>query len=733
LPITELDKRNFDTIVKNFRISLKNSMFYAPDHPINVFSINNLKTSLDRWFSGKDKLDLGISQDGLFLEGKLAKENDDTHIEIAEHLHNRGMIALAFIKGIDTKDLIEFFSVIKNERKAIEEKGGLQKILEKSRHIRIKEIDYRTLLTKATEKPESEEEKIWQFLFDIAEQSKTGDLPESKVDFLVNFFKDTQRSAKTLNKVYKEAVTHLQDTDKAKEIRDSIVKICQYLEKKSGEDAKDLKVQLMNVIAQLNPDLISILFERTLDGGQDYDLAQTIAKDFSEDYVAEFIESLIKSEDSFNENLLKVFDKLTPGPTKSNSVVSMVADKLFAKRIMNPDTLTQLQMSIMEIFKRHPDSNFMNQIYKITVDAVMNKKIDTLVYMARLSPLINKFVQSMEEGELKKEKIWLLLNILWLENDPVEFKRFTNKLMSVLPELIDSKDTGRLREIVEFFTEKVRPEQKSNQQMVTEIKEGLARIASKETVDAIISLIPEAGQKELDDIVYTLIQSQARCAKVLVDAYVAEKNPAHRNKFRFIFQKMRNEIAREVVNRLEDCDASVVKDLFQILLECAPQKAHLAAKKLIRHKNAQIRWQALEVFEPANDEEMLEVYKIYRKEKNKGVKKKAATVLLRSHSPDIINRLFTYASRSRFRHKDLIELIELCGTVRVQEAFIHLKRVFLKRGLIASKRKDDLRVAVITSAGRLQTAESLAFVKNALHDKRKRVREMAEIVLQLGE
>jgi hypothetical protein len=704
-------------------------MFYKPDHPINIFSIHNLKASLDKWFSDKDKLDVGISRDCLYLEGKPVKENDETHGEMAGHLHSRGMVAFSFKKGIDSDELVRFFSLIRNDRKTIQENGGFQN----SDHIRIKEIDYRSLLTRSAEKPESEEEKIWQFLFNVAEQSKEGELPESKVDFLINFFKDTQRSAKTLNKVYKEAVSHLQDTHKAKEIRDAIVQICQYLEKHSDQDVKDLKVQLMNVIAQLNPDLINILFERTLDGGQDYDLAKTIAKDFSEDYVAEFIESLIQNEDSFNENLLKVFDKLAPGPTKANSVVSMVTDKLFATRIMNPDTLSQLQMSIMEIFKRHPESNFMNQIYKITVDAVMNKKIDTLVYMARLSPLINKFVQSMEEGELKKEKIWLLLNILWLENDPAEFKRFTGKLISVLPELIDSKDTGRLREIVEFFTEKIRPEQKSDQQMIVEIKDGLGRIASRESVDAIISLIPGAGQKDLEDIIYTLIRSQAQCAGLLVDAYIAEKNPAFRNKFRFIFLKIRNEIAREAVNRMEECDSSVVKDLFQILLDCAPPKAHLAAKKLIRHKNAQIRWQALEVFEPANGEEMLDVYKIYKKEKNKGVKKKAATVLLRSRNSDVINRLFTHASWSRFRHKDLLELVELCGNVRVQEAFIHLKRIFFKRGLIASKRRDDLRVAVITSAGRLQSADALTFVQNAIHDGRKRVREMAEIVLQLEE
>jgi len=708
-------------------------MFYSAEHPINVFSINNLKSSLDKWFSQKSKIDFGITPNNLFLEGKAVREKDECYGEVANHLHMRGLLALSILKGIRTDELIQFFNLIRQDRKTIYEKGGILKNLPSDVHLNVKEIDYRLLLSNKTEKEESEEEKIWQFLFDIAEETKGGELPESKMDFLVNFFKDTKRSAKTLNKVYKDAVAQLQDAEKARDVRDVIAQICQYLEKHSGENAKELKIQLMSVISQLSPDLINILFEHTVGDDQSYDIAEAITKDFSEDYIAEFIETLIQNEDTFNENLLKVFDKLTPGENKTNSVVSLVAEKLFSKRIMNPNTLSQLQMSIMEIFKRHPESNFMNQIYKITVDAVMNKKIDTLVYMARLSPLINKFVQSMEEEQLKKEKIWLLLNILWLEGDPKEFKKFTNKLMSVLPEILDSKDTGRLREIVEFFTEKTRPEQRGNQEMLREIKEGLVRITSKETIESIISLVPEAGQKDLEDILYTLIKSEADCAKTLVDAYVAEKNPAHRNKFKFIFLKIRNEISREVVNRLEYCDASLVRDLFQILNECAPQKAHLVAKKLIQHKNAQIRWQALEVFEPADADEMLEVVKIYKKEKNKGVKKKAAMVLLRTHDSDTIHRLFRHAEKGRFRPKDLLELVELCGSVRVPESFVHLQRLFTKRSWLSTRRRDDLRVAIITSSGRLQTPDAMNLVRGATNDKSKRVREMAEIVMKLGE
>lgn len=729
----EEQEKLLDNVVKDFRIALKNSILYVPDHPICTYSINNFKTSLDKWFLISDQLDLGITQNHLFFNDESLKEKDDGYNEIANYLHMRGLISLSITRGVEKEELKNFFNLIKQNRKTIQVGGGIRKHLPEDKHIKVKEIDYSALLHSARDKTSSEDKKIWQFLFNIAEESKAGELPPSKVEFLIDFFKDTKRSAKVLNKVYREATAQLQDETAVQDIRSAIAQICQYLEEHSSENSRELRVKLMNVIAQLHPDLIHILFEQTVEGDENFDLVESITKDFSEDYIAEFIESLITNEDTFNENLLKVFDKLTPGPSKANNVVSMVAERLFQKRIINPDTLSQLQMSIMEIFRKHPESDFMNQIYKITVDAVMNKKIDTLVYMAKLSPLINKFVQSMEEEQLKKEKIWLLLNILWLENNPEEFKKFTDKLVSVMPELLDSKDIVRIREIVEFFTEKIRPEQKHDANMVVEIKEALGKITNKKTIEHIVSIIPEATQKDLEDIVYTLIRSEADCAKTLVDTFISEKNSAHRNKFWFIFTMMKNEIAREVVNRLEYGEPQVVKDLFTILKECDLKKTHLAAKKLIGHNNAQIRWEALDVFDPRTDEEIQTVFKIYKREKNVTVKKKAGVVLLKTEHAEIIRKLFRHSEKDFFRPGNLLELVELSGHARTEAAFPHLQRLFMKRTLFNTRRRDNLRTAILTSSARMRTVEAVTLVKLGLHDKSRRVREMSEIILKLGE
>jgi predicted transcriptional regulator len=731
---TEQEMAILDEVIKDFRIAMKNSVMYVANHPICIHSIENLKNTLAKWYHLHPGLELGISSAQIFYKDKPIREKDDVHAEMARTLHLRGIIGLAVESGVDTGELQQFFGLVRQDRRTIQAAGGISKSMPKGGHIQVREIDYSSLLQSAYQGGTATEEgKIWQFLFNIAEESKAGELPSSKVEFLNDFFKDSKRSAKALNKVYRDALSQMQDDNAAQDIRGAMGQICQYLEKHSTEDAKELKVKLMNVISQLHPDLIETLFERTTEETGGYDLVESITKDFSEDYIAEFIESLISSEDTFNENLLKVFDKLAPGQTKANNVVSMVADRLFRKRVINPDTLSQLQMSIMDIFRKHPESDFMNQIYKITVDAVMNKKMDTLVYMARLSPMINKFVQSMEGEQLNTEKIWLLLNILWLENNPEEFSKFAGTLVSAMPGLLDNKDIVHIREIVEFFTEKIRPEQRENAKLGAEIHDALSRITNKKTIDSIISIVPEATQKDLEDIVYTLIRSEADCARTLVDAFIAERNPAHRHKFWFIFSMMKNEVTREAVNRLEYGEPNLVKDLFLILKECDPKKAHLAAKKYISHKNAQVRWEALDALDPRSPEEIEAVVKIYRREKNRSVKKKAGSVIMRTGNPDSIGWMFASCEKDFFHPGTLPELVELCGQARAEAAFPHLQRLYLKPPLLYFGNREELRAAVITSAGRLKTADALDLVRLGLKDKSRRVREMSEIILKLDE
>ncbi len=185
LELAEEKIKVFNSVIRDFHIAIKNSVFYSSDHPIATYSINNFRASLYEWFSLWDKLILGITQDDLFLDGNPFEKKEGYYGEVANYLHVRGMSAIIFMKGLNTEDLIQFFSIIRQDRKSIVEQGGVVKHLSSVDHIQIKELDYSNLLVKGdTGRSESEEDRVWHFLSDIAQESKQGKLPESKAEFL---------------------------------------------------------------------------------------------------------------------------------------------------------------------------------------------------------------------------------------------------------------------------------------------------------------------------------------------------------------------------------------------------------------------------------------------------------------------------------------------------------------------------------------------------------------------
>ncbi len=711
----------FDPLIKSLFIAIKNSIFYSPDHPICAVSIESFRALLDRWFEQMDTIDLGISQDHLYLDGEPV---DTDYKEIAYYLHNRGILSLTISKEVTLEELTEFLKAIRHDIKSIREGGGILKNMPPTQHITVKEIDYSSLLSSRNRKSPTDEDNIWQSLFKSTDQLTIDQLPESKVELLVEFFQDTKKSAQLLNKIYKQALHKLSDESMVHQTRSAIIKVCKYFEKinKAG-DAKEFKANLMGVISQLHPDLITRLFETTDVDEKNYNLADEITSDFSDGYVAEFIESLIIGEGSINENLLRLFDKLTPDSNKANSIVTMVADKLFSKNIIGTNTLTELQTAIKEIFREHPDSDFMEQMYKITIDSVINRKIDTLTYMPRLTPLVNKFVQSVEDSKLRKESTWLYLNILWLENNPNEFKKFSEILLEQIPGLLNSKEFESLKQIMEFYLDKLRPEQKKNNRIAEIVEDTVQHITDKSTVNRLITLIPEASDENLKHISYMLSKTQNHSTKILLDTILQTKNPVFRDRFGMVISDLKTSISQEVHDRLQNCEPHLVRHLLNVLKKYVPEKAHLISRNMISNKNPQILWEALDGFTPKSEVEISKIFALLRKKKDEAIQRKAVSALLKTKSTKILQRLFRYAQRRGNDKKILINLVELCGMMEIQQSFSYLKKIFLKRSLFNTKQHDRLRLTAVKSLMKLNHRDSLQLVQKGLHDKSRIVRE----------
>ncbi|MFH1288566.1 MAG: HEAT repeat domain-containing protein, partial [bacterium] len=617
-------------------------------------------------------------------------------------------------------ELIDFFASIKNNT-----------AMQATPHIKIKELDYSFILSNKGGKASTEQE-IWQFIVNIAEESQKNGIQEAKIETLINFLKNSDKSASILNDLYRESISKGDDKATIDNIRRVFVKIYKYFENNLSQDVKEIRNDLTNILVKFPPKLLAGMFEKTEIDGENYDLAKEITKDFSDDTISDFMVSLLNRENSVNENLLKVFDKLVSGKEKDkiSDVVSLAADKLFSKNLPDKD-IEKLQQSITDLFQTHSNNEFMSQIYKKTVEVFLGNDIGAVIDKKKAFVLISTYKEFLKHENMVREKTRCLLNILWLEENPDVFEKITRKLIELFPELFDLEDVKSIREIFELFIDHLRLEQKENKFIELQAKIFLNEITKTENIEKIISFIPKAKSDALEDIGYILSKTQTASLDLLLNAFLKDKNPYNKHKFNSVLVKMKTGVLEKINHRLNSAkDNFAIKDLLKVLKFIDPERAHKIATKMLNHKNIEVRLEALDNFLPETKEEMNIIFKFFKKEKDESVKTMAIGILVNTKDNNTLKDIFVYLERSFFRRKYLLKLVKSCGNLKISESVPFIKKVLKKTGFLNIPNRDELRVAAVISLGQIGTPEALRSIEQRLNDKRARVRRMCQIILE---
>ncbi len=724
----------FDRLIKSLSLALTNSALYPPNHPAFNSSTESFKGILDKWLITEEKVELDISSDNILLNGAFVKEDSDLYSEVADYLHKKGLIAVSFTKGINMTELLQFFSFLKNSSRVVSEKDDIAKNIGTTPHLIIKQVDYSSLLTSAKTVAAMDEKGIWRFLSSTGKELKNGRLQKSKAEFMTKFLNDPKRAAAVLNMVYKEALAKLDEQSTAGEIRDIFSEMNKYFEKYSAASAENTKKALADIVSNLDPGLVISLFKDK--GAEDGipDLADELFRGSSDDMVADFMASLMRSGNKINEKMIKLFGRLVQGQDKYDSILPMVTDKLFKEKLLSRETLSALQNSIKDLFESHPDDDRITQIYNLTVEAFLDKDKGGKPGPGRYSALANEYNEFLKEDNLKKEKIRLLLNILWLENDAARFKKASDILVSSFQEILAPQYIKTIKEVFEFLAEKLSPAQMSDNAIAQTVSNVFYKIGAGETIDKLISFIPGSDRKALDDIAYALINAKEYPAGRLLDIFTKEGDSANRDKFGYVLSRFDGKIAKEIVSRIDAAVSSslfpIVNELYEILKITDPREARIMARKLIKNKNIQIRSWALEEFSPDSVEGKNIMFEIFEKENNSEIKKKLLVALIKTKDGEIAKKLFERLGKGFFKNKFLLDLIVLCGTFKVEGSLVYLKRMLERRPFIKTKAVRALRVESVLSLARIGTPEAMESIRKSADDPDKPVRAMCKMALE---
>ncbi|MBN2417478.1 hypothetical protein JXO52_16700 [bacterium] len=683
-------------IIRFWMIAIKNSIFYKPDHQINVHSLQQLNSALQKWFQHTDTLDLGFTTDDLYYQGKSLGFDDSQTLELVIYMHSRGILSILMTKHITEAELSELMQVLSLDSDAIREKGGVQSSLASLNHVQIKEVDFSQILESEGDGAAPKMEQIWEHLM-LNTGGGTIDLPQSKIDFFTSCFKDTGESSQILNKIYKRAVSKQSDEMMIDSLRSTIYSIISALDNQNlAEDAKNFRIDSLNVISKLPVDMIKKLFSDFNHSGATVNLADIILDDLSEDMLLHFIQSLLASEGSLHSNLLSIFSKLVPGPAESKRLVPSLAENLFQKQLIKPNNLTRLQLSVKELFSMKPDNSFLEEMYTITVDAVINHKLESLRYIPKLQPLVQQFIWSAQENNYLNESVDLILNMLWHEKNPDEFKQLIANLVVQVPALVDHGNLPALANIFSFLTTDISEEHKIDHQIMGYRKGALNSILKQDITAQLISRIDRVSSENLKEFAAIMKGLSPDSVTKLMECYFSTNSNKDRARIKHIFRHLRKPVTQFILKDMERCEPIMVREYFAILNEVAPDYMQNAASSLMSHDSQLKMWEALGYLKPSSTAEFDTLFKMINKEKNEGFRKRIAAALVRSGNLEVIGQLFDYVENNR-RGKPLFkDLIVMCGQMKCKQSFPYLRRMLEK----SEKKANPLYQEHITLAAR---------------------------------
>jgi len=729
--ISEEKIKLFEVIIRAFTIAIKCSVLYAQNHPSVENSIKSFKENLDKWLAQEERLDVGIASDNLLLNQEFVREDSELFNEAADYLHQRGLVAISFSRGITLNELIAFFGIIKNEPKFFMQKGGIVKNMSKTDFIQIKEIDYSFLLNPSGENEVSLEDKdLWGKLSSFG-TSRVEELPESSFEFIMSFLKDQKKSAPLLNRIYKDALHKLVGDSVVDNFRSTFKNMVKYLKNKPKDDSREVKAQLAQILSNLNPDFVANIFTAGNPDSSAIDLSKDFFNDLSDDQVADFMSQLMSNEGKVSENLFKLFDKLAP-KNRADNLAMMLTDKLLEKKLLKKDVLTDLQASIKQIFEANSDNEFMSQMYKLTVDTLVDQGAGAGTLKNKYSQLVGEYENSLKEENLEKSKINLILNLLWLETDGQEYKRLSGILSEILDKLTEPGYIPSFKKVFEYFYEKIKPQQSANQETSEAIKAVIEKLNSQPILNNIISMVPRLDAQGLEAASYIIGCAKTSSINLILDAFVKERDPIIKDKFLIIIKKLGTDITEDILKRLKNgfgINDQEAKTLFIVLREISPEKTHQLARDLIQSPDKDIRGEALIGFIPGTEEEIDLVFDIFLKETRQENKEKMLSVLVKLKNKRILDRLFVMFGKKMINSSYLLKCVRLCGDYCVVDALEHLGKIISARPIFDTELKKQLRISAVVSLAQIGTVEAMKLVEKSLQDQNESVRKIAKLAL----
>jgi hypothetical protein len=667
---------------------------YPEGHPFIIESFQKVENILQGIFEARGQLAFGIAKNAVMVGLKVLDQKNPIFQRFAGTLFEQGIVGLTLLRGLTSKELMDFDIIIAQKRNDVYQKGGVDALLSEAaiRHIQVKLIDYGMFQA---------QEDI-DFIEKGGEDLQSLSFWESFVKGLLEGTLDPHgESSKSWNDIEPKTLAemlnseYLSQDSRALEGLDFAL-LANMQNRVLGQLAHndESKERLFTFINSLNDDLRQSFLERFLNSlPDDSSIASGILSGLPDGIIIDALEKQTNEKLYVPPNILKILQRLKKNPDN--------VDLEGVDELINEHSKDELAEKLNVIFKEDEGDRFVPLDYqKILQDAIVAEDLSA----PELSE-VHQLEQTLTGYNINMSLTSIIVNlvVVYSRGQAPDFLKQVLKDQCV--SLVKSGDFHVVLNVLETISKKTDYSQADQESPSEDL---IAMFSDRSFMEEVLTAATQWG-KEKHFYIKKIVQHIGQpFIEPLLDRLTEEESKTLRLLYLDLLKEFGGAVKDQLIKRLGDKRWYVVRNLLFVLRQLNDPSVLSSIYNLFGHPDQRVRHELLHTFLAFKDPR---ADRILLQEINSGDSDRCLKAIMlagMTRNSDVFEKLIKLIEKKGLNKTDLeIKKASVHTLAEIGDPSVLpiLQRVLKSFSLFSHQKLKFLKLEIIASLGKYPAEE----------------------------
>jgi hypothetical protein len=555
---------------------------YPEGHPFIIESFQKVENILQGVFKTRGQLAFGIAKNSVMVGLKVLDQKNPIFQRFAGTLFEHGIVGLTLLRGLTSKELMDFDIIIAQRRNDIYQKGGVDALLTKAgiRHIQTKLIDY----------------TLFQAQEDLDSNEKDGDNLQSLLfweSFVRGLFEGTLdpegKSSKPWNDIDAKTLAGMlnskylsNDTSALEGLDYALLANMQNRALDQLANNDESKERLFTFINSLNDDLRQCFLERFLNSlPDDNDIVSGILSSLPDGIILDALEKQTGQELYVPPNILKILQRLKKNPDN--------VDLEGVDELLSEHSKDELAEKLNVIFKEDEGNRFVPLDYqKILQDVIVAEDLS-----AHELSEVHQLGKTLTEFSINTSLTPIIVNLVVAHSRDQVPDSLKRALKDHCVSLVKSGDFHVVLNIFETISKKT---DHPGEDQEAQLKGLMEMFFDRSFTEEVLTAATQWG-KEKHFYIKKLVQYIGQpFVEPLLDRLTEEESKTLRLLYLDLLKEFGGTVKDQLIKRLGDKRWYVVRNLLFVLRQLNDPSVLSSIYGLFSHHDQRVRHELIHTF-----------------------------------------------------------------------------------------------------------------------------------------